>query len=421
MAMREGWVPYREVFSSQGPLFLPLVWLADLVGLRTLDAPRLIAMASGIVIAGAVYMAGRAITDRAGAVLATALTTVSASVLWTTGPISSDGPALAFACVAVALVLCWRDDLNTGRGVIVGLTVGAAISVKALILAVIAPVAIVMLAGRRLAPIVAGAGAALAFHFALWLVWGPGDVWYQSYGYHLEVAGERTPGANLAKVLSTVGDRDLPVAIAAVLALIAGGVAMARHRARPLDLVDIALLAWFGGVVVVLALEHPLWRPHVSQLVPPLALLAARHRPPWPVLIVAGILVAPYHVIRGDDILWPSPPGAIEREVVARMSELPDGALAISDDPGLVWRAGRTTTPDLVDTSVLRMEVGDITEDSVTRVARSPSVCAVAVWSDRWRSFEGLPGSLEADGFELVVDDGPTRRLYVDPDCSPPG
>ena len=38
----DGAVPFRDVFSSQGPLFLPLVWLADLLGGRTLDAPRLL-------------------------------------------------------------------------------------------------------------------------------------------------------------------------------------------------------------------------------------------------------------------------------------------------------------------------------------------------------------------------------------------
>ena len=39
-AMRNGELPFRDIFSSQGPVFLPLVWVADLVGFRTLDAPR---------------------------------------------------------------------------------------------------------------------------------------------------------------------------------------------------------------------------------------------------------------------------------------------------------------------------------------------------------------------------------------------
>jgi len=31
VAMRTGALPFRQVFSSQGPLFLPLVWLFDLL------------------------------------------------------------------------------------------------------------------------------------------------------------------------------------------------------------------------------------------------------------------------------------------------------------------------------------------------------------------------------------------------------
>lgn len=34
VAMRQGYAPFRDIFSSQGPLFLPLVRLADLAGLR---------------------------------------------------------------------------------------------------------------------------------------------------------------------------------------------------------------------------------------------------------------------------------------------------------------------------------------------------------------------------------------------------
>ncbi|MGH9043019.1 MAG: hypothetical protein ACRDZ3_22635, partial [Acidimicrobiia bacterium] len=59
LAMRDGAAPFREVFSSQGPLFLPMVWLADLAGLRTLDAPRLLALAAGAVLAGVVWAIAR--------------------------------------------------------------------------------------------------------------------------------------------------------------------------------------------------------------------------------------------------------------------------------------------------------------------------------------------------------------------------
>ena len=48
VAMRAGGQPYRDVFSSQGPLFLPLVWVADLLGFRTANAPRLLSLAAAL-------------------------------------------------------------------------------------------------------------------------------------------------------------------------------------------------------------------------------------------------------------------------------------------------------------------------------------------------------------------------------------
>src|SRR5262245_56720414 len=108
VAMRAGGIPFREVFSSQGPAFLPMVWLADLVGLHTLNGPRLVGMVSGVVLTIAVYLAARELTDRPGALLAAGLTTISGSVLWVTGPIASDGPALAASALALWLHLRHR-------------------------------------------------------------------------------------------------------------------------------------------------------------------------------------------------------------------------------------------------------------------------------------------------------------------------
>ena len=264
VAMRAGGQPFRDVFSSQGPLFLPLLWAADLIGLRTLNAPRLVSMAAALLLVASTYAAGRAITDRAGAVIAAGLVSVTATSLWTTGPIAADGAALAFATLTIALALRWRDAVTTRRAVALGLAIGATISVKALLAPVILPVACVLLAGRRLQPIVAGAATAIGFHLLLWLPWGPGNVWDQSYGYHLEVAGDRTPGANLRKVLSTLGDRDLLVVVAVVFmiaALLLGRRALTPAAEARLTSPDTLLLAWLAGTTVVLLTEHPMWRP----------------------------------------------------------------------------------------------------------------------------------------------------------------
>ena len=423
VAMRAGGQPFRDVFSSQGPLFLPLVYLADLVGLHTMDGTRLLALASALLLVLSTYVAGRSITDRGGALLAAGIVCMTATSIWITGPIAADGPALAIATATMAVILRWRDDVTVGRAALIGLGVGATISIKALLAPIALPAALVLLAGRRVAPIVTAAGIAIVFHFALWLPWGPADVWSQSYSYHLEVASERTPGANLRKVLSTMGDRDSLVLIAIGLAI--GAILLRRQDRTParepaLTSPDWLLLAWVAGTALVLLTEHPMWRPHVSQLIPVLALLAARHRPAWRVLAVAGLVALPYYVAHTWPILSPDGYGPAARGALVTLRSLPDGALAISDDPGLVWRAGRRTPPDLVDASVLRIETGDITGESVAEAAADPDVCAVVVTSgQRWGSFDDLPGRLADEGYEVARQHGDVHRVYVRPDCHP--
>jgi hypothetical protein len=424
VAMRAGGRPFREVFSSQGPLFLPIVWLGDLTGFRTWNSPRVSAVAAGVAVAAFVYLAGRRIGDRTGALVAALLTTGCASVLWVTGPLAADGVGLAFAVLTVFLLLSWRDDVTVRRAVVLGLAIGATLSVKALLAPVVVPVALVMFAGRRVRPILAGATAAVAVHLVLWLPWGPSNVWDQSYRYHLEVASDRTPGANLAKLLSTLGDRDLPVLVAVAVAVVAIGLGCRARVPEPsprLRSPDLLLLTWLGGTVVVLLTEHPMWRPHVSQLVPPLALLAARHRPPLRWLAAALVLVAPYHVAHAWSVLRPTGYADRSSVFIEELRALPEGALAISDDPGIVWRAGRRTPPDLVDASILRMQTDRITAASLVEVARDPSVCAVVVTSRvRWGSFDDLPGGLAAAGYEIADGDDRASRVYVRSDCTSP-
>jgi 4-amino-4-deoxy-L-arabinose transferase-like glycosyltransferase len=423
VAMRAGGQPFRDVFSSQGPLFLPLVWLADGLGLHTTNAPRLLSLLAALLLVGSTYLAGLAVSDRVGALIAAALVSATGTSLWITGPIAADGAALALATLTIALTLRWRHEITVRRAIWMGLGVGATLSVKALLAPVILPVALVLIAARRVRPILAGALTAIAFHFLLWLPWGIGNVWAQSYEYHLEVASDRTPGANALKVLSTLGDRDLLVLVAVVVMVAA--VLLGQRARRPeaearMTSPDTILLTWLAGTALVLLTEHPMWRPHVSQLIPALALLAVRHRPATKVLLLALVVALPYAVVHAWPMLSPAGFSDDDRGVVDQLAALPEGALAISDDPGLVWRSGRRTTPDLVDASVLRIQTGDLTSASIAAAAAQDDVCAVAVRSaERWGSFDDLPARLQAAGYERTESGEGARRLYVKSDCRP--
>jgi 4-amino-4-deoxy-L-arabinose transferase-like glycosyltransferase len=444
VAMREGGVPFRDVFSSQGPVFLPLVWVADLVGLHTLNGPRLVGVVSGVVLTLVVYLVGLEVSDRTGALLAAGLTTTAGSILWVTGPIASDGPALAAATFALLCTLRFRTRPSVRLAVGIGLGVGMALSIKLTTLPVVIPVGWVLVTTilrphdpeDRRGPVDLGAlgQAALAGATAvlIWLLpamaFGLTDVWDQSVTYHSDVSGGRDLGANISKVASTFADRDLVLLLFAVLTI----ACVLLGRRGPVRSPDPSsgggrwatsppalLWAWLAGTVLMLLYIHPLWRPHVSGLVAPIALLIACYRPQTRIVVIASLLLAPVGIWRVANYLVPGGYTEDTQALLAAFDDLPDGAWVISDEPGHVWRDGRRTTDDLVDTSYLRIESGRMTSTSVSEQAADPRVCAVVVWSStRFGSFDDLGDRLAAVGYGDPVPFDGTRVLYTKDDCT---
>ncbi len=455
VAMRDGDLPFRDVFSSQGPLFLPLVALGDVLGARTIDSPRVLAVLSGLVAVAATYWVALRLTDRLGALLAAGLLAVSGGLAWVTGPLAADGPALAFAALTVGLALRQRDEPSTVRAALLGVLLGAVLSTKSLEAPVIIPVAIVLLAPvvsaarrRRLDTTGLGHGAiaglsAIGVFLAVSIPFGFADVWDQSVVYRTDAAADRDIPATAAKLVSTLWDRDLATLAVALVCLVAGLVAWRRTgSARAAATTDdeswasarswsseegvdwvpsgrllavswlVCTLAWL--VVVV----SPLWRPHVAAVSIPLVLVIGIYRPTPKVLAVAALVALPLAVIQLDGLLEPGDYTDTEAQLVEALRELPDGAWVISDEPGVVWRAGRRTTADLVDPSMLRRQQGRYTSDSLARDAENPRVCAfVRISDERFASFEDLPARLVEAGYEPVADVGDGQVLFVRQDC----
>jgi hypothetical protein len=293
--------------------------------------------------------------------------------------------------------------------------------VKSLLLAAGLPVVWALLPNRRhLAAAIAAAGL---LSVAVAVPWGLGDVWDQAFKYHLEAAGSRTPLGNLRKVVSTLGDRDLPLVLAAAVGFV--GLRITRPKApHPAGSGGARLVAgWLAGTVVVLALEHPLWRNHVAHLVPAVALLVAvafdrfGPRPLGRALVAAVLLALPYHAVHLSEVLWPAPPGPALAAARADLRGLPPGAQVISDDPGVVWRAGRRTPDDLVDTSTLRIESRRLTAPSLARASVRDPVCAVLVWSQRFADLTTLPQLLQDHGYRPTARYGGLKVLFTRPSC----
>lgn len=383
-ALRDGGLPFRDVFSSQGPAFLPLLWVADLAGLRTTWAPRLLPLLAGVALVVLVHRLALRAGDRAGAALAALLVATSGCLMFTTDRIESDGVAAAFAAAAV-LAACGS---RTRHSVTTAVLLGVAVAVKSLFVAPAALAALWLVARRRgwRAALAVGAGAT-AVLLLLALPWGLGAVWDQYVRLHLDVGGQPDLGANADLLLRALRHRDRLLLATGLVAL--GTVAWRRVRStsvpvRPERDLAVAAWIWLVASVVVLLLHDPLFLQHLTILVPPAALLVARHRPPAVVAVAILLVLLPAHAHgAGWRASSPSPNPAEEAAIMLLRRVEPAGGLVISDEPALAWLAGRTSPGSVVDLSFVRIAAGDLVTADVVEAAREPGVCAILFWTGR--------------------------------------
>ena len=376
--MRRGLLPYRDLFSSQGPLHLPLLYAGDILGGHAIDAPRLTPLVAGIVTAIAIWASARRLgATRAAAGVAGLLVATTGTMLWATGQITGDGPAAALTALAVWAALVYRDEPRWWRAVLAGALFGSALATKPIVVAAVVPLAGWLLARRRGAHVVAAAGAVVGAWFASALPWGLTRVWQQSVEYHTSAGPSYPPLVQLEKLTMTLATRDALIVAVVVLGLVAAARLGPAAVAHP----DVRLLqTWLA--------------------------------------LVALVVLVPWEVANQRDILWPSHMTGTDAEVVAQLRLLPPGAQAIADDPGLVWRAGLTTPAQMNDTTDMRVFQGGITTRAVADAAASARTCAVVITPGGFGiQLSGLRDAIAAEGYHLARAYGHDRELWLRP-CS---
>ena len=417
--MRRGLLPYRELFSSQGPLHLPLLYVGDIIGLHTIDGPRVTPVLAGVAVTIAVWASARRLGARPPvALVAGVLIATTGTMLWTTGQITGDGPAAALTALAVWAALCYRDWPRLTTALLAGALFGAALATKPIVIAAVVPLGAWLACRRRTEHVVAACGAALGVWLGAALPWGLARVWQQSVEYHERTGPSYSHLFQLQKLFSTVVTRDAVILAAVLLGVVAA------YRAREKASSDtIVLTIWLVLAGLVLVFERAMFANHVAAFVLPLVLLVAVRPPPLRWLALGLIILVPWELVNQRDILWPSHATGVDSQVEAALRALPAGAEAIADDPGLVWRAGRATPAQMNDTTDMRVFQGSITTRTVAVAAASPRNCAVVVTPGGWGvQLAGLRPALEADGYALAHayrDATHARDLWLRTDCSP--
>jgi 4-amino-4-deoxy-L-arabinose transferase-like glycosyltransferase len=461
LLMAAGYRPFRDIFSSQGPLLLDLLYPFYLVFGQTLSAVRsgvvacsllallgawwTVRLGAGGGVAGAAE--GRQIAGVVGGLVAVVVLAISPSFFEGSRLALAEIPTIAPALLALGGLLAYRQSVRRRWLVASAVCCALALLVKPMALHVGAPVAVLLLAGPAVARwrwrsvlldvllyglIVAGLSVIVI------VLLGPAQVW-DNLGAYRTGAGSGA-GANLtanARLTVNIMRAEQP----GLFVLAAAGALLGLWR-RPVF--TLALLAWAGAVLGLFAVYGDLADKHIVYLTPPVALLAAlgaglgcaavwwvvrawsgagasagrRQRPPlamWPLAAaligIVGMLayaVTVPTILRADQyVVREAPKVAAERRgraVDAEIAEIirtrtpPDGWV-LTDNPNTAFDARRKVIPYLVDTSGTRVDAGSLTAALATEYVQKYQPSVIVTSPRRLGKLDAFVRQLPALGY----------------------
>jgi hypothetical protein len=411
LLMSAGYRPMQEIYSSQGPLLLDMLYpLYRLFG-ETLGAARLaIGVYSLFGIVG-VYVAARAVGGPVGGTVAALLLTLSPNYLRNSRQALAEVPALAPAILAVAAAFEYQRSGRRGWLVISGVLLGAALLIKPIVVAAVVPIALAALLGPRISmrPLILVGLVSLVVVAAIVLTTGFSTVVDQMIDYRIksrQVSGWSW-SENLKVIRGTLIARDQY----GLFALSGAGVVLALLM-RPRF--AIPHLGWILATAALLAFYAPLFPKHVVIAIPPLVVAAGagigltwqalrEHRVMGligsfvlvaPVLLYAWSLPAIATVNIGFMNLDQSFEGqrfARTADIAATIAALTErGDFVVTDEPEQAFHAQRLVPPTLADPSSSRVRARELTGEAVVTAAEEYDVKLVALASDRFRSLRNF-------------------------------
>lgn len=189
------------------------------------------------------------------------------------------------------------------------------------------------------------------------------------------------PAGHALTVLRFLGT-GWPLSIAAGLGV---GLAVTEGRAATRLLVP-----WLAAALAAVLALTPLWPHHLVLLLSPLALLAGTaldrlmDRVPGVArgaAATAGIAAVAAYGLAGVSAGGAAASSRDLRETSGRIATaVPRTAYMVTDDPLVAFLAGRSIPPEVIDTSVARVQAGELSERTLWAALRSDRVQAVLFW-----------------------------------------
>jgi hypothetical protein len=422
MAMRNGATPFQDIFSSQGPVFLPTLRLFDIVGFQQPWAPRLAMLAAGVTIGLAVFAIALHITKPLPAAAFGVAATTSGAVIVASGPLESDGLALAFGLTAFA-VACSAPRPRMSS-ILIGVLSGLALATKSLLIAPAVVAALWLLWKRHSGRAATAAfGAALLTGLMVTLPFGLAEVWDQYVGFQRAVSRDISPLESAGYLGAGLMRRE-----AVIVGLAAIGAVDWWRRRRRLDTGDAgsplrsAATIWTIGSLAIVLLTTDLnsgYLRYVAFFTVPIVLLIATLDTPPKLILIGFVVLLPIHLALNADRLHDRELGEDARQAVEMLETLPAGSLVVGDEPAMLYAAGRASPPWLTDTSFARIRAGYLTETDIVDALASPETCALLIWSGRFRELApDLADTAEGLGYTDRTDYEPGHTLLRRGTCA---
>lgn len=427
LAMRGGQSLYQPIFYSQPPFFLLSLFPGFLLFGGTLWAARFsIAVLSLLGFFG-IYMLGKALNGRLGALIAILLLLVNPIYLAESQTLQAEIPSLAFTLLAMGFALRWWQEPTGKRGIcwssLMGVTLALSIGSKLISVSTLVPIALIVCARiwkiyhqqperckQSWLPILTGISLAILTMVVLILpfIGVFGNFWAGVISFH-EVAARVMGGhigGNYHFIRAVIPTVLITTAVYGTITAFLRG-----------DWRVIPLLIWLLAAFFLLLRQFPLFYHHMVTLIPPLISLAvlgvaapASYKrlfsleplahlslirfaivlPLLSMLLIVRVAVPGFQQEMGryasDEARIASTNFAMQKDLSAvgtlRQSIKPD-QWVITDAQFLAALADRRVPPWLVDTSGVRIYTNYLDLTTLERAAEDPHVHAVLFYTHR--------------------------------------
>jgi 4-amino-4-deoxy-L-arabinose transferase-like glycosyltransferase len=447
-AMSAGYPLYRQVFYSQPPIFMLATFPIYVLCGQTIWAARLgMVLLSLLGLLGA-WLLGYALRGRLGALAALLLLVANALYLRQSQTLQAEAPCVAFELLAVALAYLWWQHPTGWKGICLAAlsTITLVLSIMSKLFGVAALVPIGLLALARLwlilrqpatrhwqsaSSLLVGIAAFIIATVVLLLPFAGSWSQFVQQMINFHVAAGHILKAQQASNLATI--RGGLASLLTLAALYGTVVALLRRDWRILP-----LLGWLLATLYLLWDEVPLFQHHLVILAAPLIPMAIMGITPfsfkqpqvtraWQIATVLALLLIMITSVlglrdsrsylrteHGNNTAVTSSNSPQQQAIKDLQTYTQPHQLVITDSQFIVALAGRSTPPDLVDTSSVRVQSGYLTAQQLITDAAQPQVQAILFYTGRLRLPQLAPfDAWVTTHYRLVRNYGNGNGLWI--------